>query len=45
MYEIITVLLTTLVLLNITHNRNNIEFKIANIATCKVFNILLFDVS
>jgi hypothetical protein len=34
MYELLTVLLTTLVLLNRTHKRKNIDSKIANFATC-----------
>ena len=45
MYELITVLLTVLVLLNITHKKKNIDSKIANIAICKVFKYVLLDVS
>jgi len=45
MYELITVLLTTLVILNITHKRKNIDSKIANVATCKVFKTVLLDSS
>ena len=44
MYELITVHLTTLVPLNITHKRKNIDSKIANVATCNVFENVLFDV-
>jgi hypothetical protein len=45
MYELITVLLTTFVLLNITHKRKNIDSTIANIATFKVFKHILLHVS
>jgi hypothetical protein len=37
MYKLTTVLLTGLVLLNITHKRKNFDSTIANVATCKVF--------
>jgi len=45
MYKLITVLLNTLVLLNITHIRKNIDSKIADVPTCKVFKHRLLDVS
>jgi len=45
MYELITVLLTTLVLPNITHKRKNIDYKIANVATCNEFKNISLDVS
>jgi len=45
MYELITVLLTTLVRSNRTQKRKNIHSKIANVATLKVFKNVLLDVS
>jgi len=44
-YEIITELLTTLVLLNSKHKRKNIDSKISNVATCKVINKVFLDVN
>jgi hypothetical protein len=45
MYELITVLLTTLVLLNITQKQKNIHSKVANVAIWKGFKNVLLDVS
>jgi len=45
MSEFITVLLTAFVLLNRTHKRKNIVYKIANVATRKVFKNRILDVS
>jgi len=36
MYEIITEQMTALVLLNTKNQRKNIDFKLADVATCKV---------
>ena len=44
MYKFITALLTGLVLLNRTHKRKNIDSKLANVATSKVFRNGSLDV-
>jgi hypothetical protein len=43
MYEFITVLLTSLVLLHITFKRKNVDYKIGNVGTRKVFENGLLD--
>ena len=45
MYELRTVLLTALVLLNITHKKKNIDSKLTDVAPCKVLKNVLLDVS
>jgi len=44
MYEIITELLTALVLLNTKGKRTNIDSKITDVATCKVIKQAFLDV-
>jgi len=44
-YEIITVLLTALVLLTKNHRKKNIDSKMTNVATCKVNKKIFLDVN
>ena len=44
MYDIITDLMTAIVLLNTKHNKKNIGSKITDVSTCKVIKMEFLDV-